>query len=259
MIPAMNFRVAQPEILVDLNKISELSYIKNRNSELRIGAMTRQSEVEKSDVVASTAPLLHETMPNIAHPQIRNRGTFGGSLAHADPAAELPVIAIARDARFHAQSASSDRWIDAKDFFMGYFEISLNPDEFLVEVSFPKFPDNTGWSFLEVARRRGDFAMAGVAALITLDTDGKCSFARLVYLNVGEGPVDAVLAAESLQGKKVNKKTIESAAKLASEKEMDPYGNLHATAEFQKHLSRVLTIRALTKAHKRAKARLKGS
>lgn len=256
MIPAMNYRVAQPEILVDLNKINELSYIKSSNGELHIGAMTRQREVEKSDDVAIADPLLHETMPYIAHPQIRNRGTFGGSLAHADPAAELPVIAIARDAQFRVENSNGDRLINAKDFFMGYFEVSLQVDELLVEIIFPKFPANTGWSFMEIARRKGDFAMAGVAALITLNDGGICEFARLVYLNVGEGPTNAIRAAESLQGEKINKKSIANACQIAIQSEMEPYGNLHASADYQKHLCQVLTVRAMAEAHKRAKSRI---
>ena len=256
LIPAMNFRVAQPEILIDLNKISDLDYIREENGEVFIGAMTRQSTVEKSSLINEHAPLIHETMPNIAHPQIRNRGTFGGSLAHADPASELPVIALALDARFKVRSASGERWIKPKDFYLGYFEIALQPDEMLVEIAFPSFPEYAGWSFMEIARRKGDYAMAGVAALITLSIDGVCENARLVYLNVGDGPVDAVEAVEMLKGYKLDAKTINSAANHASKKEMDPIGNMHASADYQRHLSRVLTVRALEKAHNRAKSRL---
>jgi carbon-monoxide dehydrogenase medium subunit len=219
--------------------------------------MTRQSTIEKSAEIKDFDPLLHAIMPFIAHPQIRNRGTFGGSLAHADPAAELPVYAIARDIRFKAQSQSGERWIAAKDFFKGLFSVDLQPDEILVEIGIPAFPKNTGWSFMEVARRHGDYAMAGVIALVTLNDDGTCESARLVYLNVGDGPMDAVQAAGELAGAKITTKKIRDAASIASEKEIAPFGNVHATAEYQTHLSKVLTERALSEAQSRAKTAIK--
>ncbi len=253
LIPAMNFRVAQPAMLVDLNNLHNLRYILQENGELRIGAMTVQAAVERSPEVAKAQPLIHETMPFIAHPQIRNRGTFGGSLAHADPAAELPVLAIALNARLRAQSAKGDRWIEARDFFQGMFTVSLQPDELLVEAAFPKFPQHTGWAFMEVSRRQGDYAMAGVAALVTLDAKSFCADARLVYLNLGEGPVDAQQAAAELKGQKITAKTISAAASAAG-KEIMPMGNVHASPDYQRHLARVLTMRALERAHARAKS-----
>jgi CO/xanthine dehydrogenase FAD-binding subunit len=252
LIPAMNFRVAQPTLLIDLNRINELRYVR-KNGALHIGAMTQQSHAERDPLVEKHAPLLHEAIPNIAHPQIRNRGTIGGSLAHADPAAELPLVATALNARFRAQSAKGDRWIEAKDFFAGLFSNSLQADEFLVEVSFPEMEANTGFAFLELARRSGDYAMAGLAAILTLAADGTCKQARLVYLNVGDGPVDAVKAAASLQGKKLNAAAFKEAAQIASQKDMEPFGNLHASANYQRHLSAVLTERALAKAYERTK------
>jgi len=255
LIPAMNFRVAQPSLLIDLNRIDDLRYIRKQNGEVRIGAMTLQSQAEHDNLVEKHAPLLHEAIPNIAHSQIRNRGTVGGSLAHADPAAELPVVALALDARFHARNKGGERWIEAKDFFAGLFANSLQTNELLVEIAFPEMPANTGTSFMEVARRSGDYALAGLAALLTLDKEGKCAKARLVYLNVGDGPVDAVQAASSLIGKKPNAAAFQEAGQIASQKDMSPLGNLHATADYQRHLSAVLTERALTQALERAQAR----
>ncbi|MDH5506937.1 MAG: xanthine dehydrogenase family protein subunit M [Anaerolineae bacterium] len=252
LIPAMNFRVTQPTMLIDLNKISELDFITQINSELHIGAMTRQSAVESSHQVAESSPLLAETMPNIAHVQIRNRGTFGGSLAHADPAAELPVVALALDARFKAQSANGERWMKAEEFFQGMFTVDLTPEELLTEIAFPAFPEHTGWAFMEIARRKGDYAMAGVAALITLDDAGKCKKARMVYLNVGDGPVDAKQAASTLQGEEINAKSIQAAAQTAVTQEIMPFGNIHASPDYQSHLTRILTVRALELAHTRA-------
>jgi carbon-monoxide dehydrogenase medium subunit len=254
LIPAMNFRVAQPTLLIDLNNIPELRYIKKPNGSVHIGAMTLQSSAEHDPLVAKHAPLLHEAIPNIAHSQIRNRGTIGGSLAHADPASELPVIALALGARFRAQSKTAERWIEAKDFFAGLFATSLQPDEFLVEVAFPDLPAGTGYCFTEVARRHGDYAMAGLAAVLSLDASGKIASAKLVYLNVGDGPLEAAQAEASLIGKQPDAAAFKEAARIASQNDMAPYGNVHATPEYQRHLSAVLTQRALATAAQRAKA-----
>ncbi|MEX2160886.1 MAG: xanthine dehydrogenase family protein subunit M [Anaerolineales bacterium] len=252
LIPAMNFRVAQPSILIDLNPISELRYI-HKNGAMRIGAMTVQSYAEHDGLVAKHVPLLHEAIPNIAHAQIRNRGTIGGSIAHADPASELPVICMALDARMRAQNVNGERWIETKDFFAGLFATALQPDELLVEIEFPVAKANTGYAFMEIARRHGDYAMAGVAAVLTLDAKGDCETARLVYLNVGDGPAPAPQAAASLQGAKPSAAAFKQAARLATEKEMEPFGNLHASAAYQRRLCAVLTERALAKAFDRAR------
>ncbi|MFQ5616961.1 MAG: FAD binding domain-containing protein [Anaerolineales bacterium] len=256
LIPAMNFRLLEPSLLMDINPVTELDYIRpSNNGGIRIGAMTRQSSVEKSPLVAEKAPLLHETMPFIAHPQIRNRGTIGGSLAHADPASELPTIAVALDTRFHVQSASGDRWINGADFFPFMFTPDLNPDEILTEIEIPPMPANTGWSFVEFARRRGDYALAGVAALLTLDESQTCTHARLVYLNLGDGPVDAKQAVQALLGQPPTPDRIGEAARIAAEKEIDPMGSIHAIPQYQRHLARVLTVSALKKAYERARGK----
>ena len=255
LIPAMNFRVSQPSILIDLNKIDELRFIRSEDGELRIGAMMTQAVTAASSLVADTQPLLYETIPNIAHPQIRNRGTVGGSLVHADPASELPVVATTLNARFKAQSQRGERWIDADEFFITMFTTALEPDEVLTEIAFPAFPEDTGWAFLEVARRAGDYAMAGVAALVTLDAESVCQHARLVYLNVGDKAMDAQQAAASLVGETLTPEVIEAAAQTASEQEIDPFGSVHATPEYQRHLARVLTRRALQTAFERAQTK----
>ena len=252
LVPAMNFRVAQPAVLVDLNPLAELDYVRQDDDGLRIGAMTRQRRVERDALVAERAPLLHETMPHIAHPQIRNRGTIGGSLAHADPAAELPVIAAALDARIKARSASGERSIPAAEFFQGIFTTALNPDELLVEVAFPAMPPWAGSSFVEFARRHGDYALMGVAAVVAVDERGVCRQARLVYLNAGDGPVTAKQAAQLLLGHLPSPEAIEAAANMAADSEITPFGNVHATADYQRHLARVLTRRALKQAFERA-------
>lgn len=253
LVPAMNFRILQPALLVDLNRLPGLSFItRTDDGELRLGALNRQRALERDPLIARESPLLHETIPFVAHPQIRNRGTLGGNLAHADPAAELPVVMVALGARFRAQSANGERWISADDFFRGMFTTDLAPEEALVEVALPALPPRTGTCFMEIARRRGDYAMAGVAAVVTLDERGVCQKARLVYLNVGDGPVNARQAAGALEGSPPSQDTIDAAASMAANKEIDPMGNLHASAAYQRHLARVLTRRALTTAFERA-------
>jgi len=252
LVPAMNFRVVQPGILIDLNRVGELNYLRQENQDLRIGAMTRERRLEFDPLIPKWFPLLAEAMPHVAHPQIRNRGTLGGSLANADPAAELPVIMLALEARLKACSARGERWVDAHDFFSGMFTTDLAPDEMLVEILLPAMQPYTGWSFMEVAPRAGDYALMGVAALVTLDENGVCKQARLVYLNAGDGPVDAKDAASILKGQIPGDNTIEAAADSASQKEINPFGNIHASADFQRHLARVLTRKALKQAVTRA-------
>ncbi|HEY3472995.1 MAG TPA: xanthine dehydrogenase family protein subunit M [Anaerolineales bacterium] len=252
LVPAMNFRVAQPSVLVDLNRIAELGYIREDDECMRIGAMTRERTLEFEPRISQHYPLLAEAMPHVAHPQIRNRGTLGGSLANADPAAELPVTMLALGARMKLRSSGGERWVDAQDFFLGMFTTAIAPEELLVEIELPSLPAGTGWSFLEVAPRAGDYALMGIAALVTLDDAGQCKNAKLVYLNAGDGPVDAKEAADGLAGQILNEGTIDSAASVASEKEINPFGNIHASPEYQRHLANVLTKKALKLAVQRA-------
>jgi aerobic carbon-monoxide dehydrogenase medium subunit len=258
LIPVMNFRLAEPALLVDINKLTELDFIRrDEDGGLRIGALTRQRRLERDLAVAEAAPLLHETMPFIAHPQIRNRGTFGGSLAHADPAAELPAVAVALRAQLRLRKADGERWVNAADFFAGLFTTSLEPDEMLVEAAIPPLPPRTGWAFLEIARRHGDYAQVGIAALVTLDDAGRCREARLVYLSAGDVPVEAREAERLLAGQEISPAAIAAAAEKAAQ-EIRPFSDLHATADFKRHLARVLTRRALRKATERASGRSQG-
>jgi Aerobic-type carbon monoxide dehydrogenase, middle subunit CoxM/CutM homologs len=252
LVPAMNFRIVQPSVLIDLNQVPELSYIREDENVIRIGAMTRERQLEFNPLISRWMPLLVEAAPHIAHPQIRNRGTIGGSIVNADPAAELPVLMLALSARLKTKSVSGERWIDAQDFFMGMFTTALEPDEILVEIELPASPPRTGWSFMEVAPRAGDYALMGVAALVTLDENKKCERAKLVYLNAGEGPVEAKESQKLLIGESVSDVLIEAAASKASETEINPFGNIHASPEFQKHLANVLTKKALKQATQRA-------
>lgn len=254
LIPTMNFRLAQPAVLIDLNNIPDLTYIQPAaDGGLRMGAMTRQRALEKSDLIIQRAPLLHATMPHIAHVQIRNRGTIGGSLAHADPAAELPVIAVALDAQLKVRSQLGERWVNAQDFYVALFATDLAPDELLAEIILPPLRPHTGWSFQEVARRRGDYAIVGVAANVTLDTLGRCDDARIVLLSVGEGPVQAHQAMALLQGEQPTPDLIAAAAETCATQDIDPTADIHASVAYRRHLAKVLTRRTLTEAFQRAK------
>lgn len=251
LVPAMNFRIANPALLVDVNKLAALDYIHVVAGELRIGALTRVQRLEHDPLVRAHWPLLPETVPHIAHPQIRNRSTVGGSLAHADPAAELPVILTALGGRLRLQSSTGERWVGADDFFVSLFTTAIATDEMLVEVAIPAAPARTGTAFMEVARRHGDYAMVGVAVVVTLDAAGACSAARLIFLNAGDRPMNAQRAAASLLGQLPGSAAIEAAASSATE-ELEPMGSVHATPAYQRHLARVLARRALRLAVQRA-------
>lgn len=252
LIPLLNFRLAQPALLIDLNGLSDLEFVRtSEDGALRLGALTRQRALERDPAIARAAPLLAEIAPWIAHPQIRNRGTVGGSLAHADPAAELPALAVALDARFRLVSQRGERWVAADDFYVGLFTTELAIDEVLTEIEVPASPPGTGWAFREQARRLGDYAQVGLAAGLTLDPQGICRRARLVYLSVGDRPMVASAAASVLEGERPSETLFAEAAETAAG-EIDPTDDIHASTEFKRHLARVLARRALAEAADRA-------
>jgi len=256
LIPMMNFRLAQPSVLVDLNNIPKLSYIhRDENGGLLIGAMARHNMVQHDPLIAERAPLVHDAMPKIGTPQIRNRGTFGGSLSHADPSAELVAVSVALNGRFRLRSQKGERWVPANEFFVGLFTSVLEPEELLIEINLPPLSERSGWSLMEVARRHNDFALIGVAAVVSLDKNGSCEEAKLVFLSAGDGPVEAHQAAELLKGQKLTAKAIQAAAEKAASADIDPGSDIHATAEFRRHLANVLTRRALNDAFERAKGK----
>lgn len=255
LVPTMNFRLAQPAVLIDLNRLPGLDGIEDADDGLKMGAMVRQRTVERSPEVARRAPLLHEAMPWIAHGQIRNRGTIGGSLAHADPAAELPAIMLALEATLVARSASGSRRIGAAEFFPGLFSTALEPGEVLSEIVIPRRPVGSGAAFEEVARRHGDFALVGVAAEVVLAGDGTCGRARVALLSVGDGPVLAARAAAALEGRMPSAAVIAEAAESAAVEDIDPPEDIHASAGYRRQLTRVLVRRALTRAVARAAVR----
>lgn len=254
LIAMMNFRLLQPAVLIDINPIAELEGTRfETGGTLRIGAMTRYRDVERDGTLTARQPLIAQAVPFIAHSQIRNRGTVGGSLAHADPAAELPAVMMALGARMRVQSAKSERWIAADDFFLGIMTTALGPDEMLLEIEVPPPPSGAGTCFMEVARRRGDFALAGVAATVALQ-DGDCIQASLAFCSLGDRPINGRAATEPLVGKPMTEAAIEEAARIARDL-VEPMGNIHASKQFQRHLAAVLTGRALRLAAERADSR----
>ena len=254
LIPMMNFRLAQPSIIVDINNIAELAYIRgNEDNGISIGAMARHSQVERSSLVADRAPLISDAMPQIATVQVRSRGTFGGSLAHADPSAELTAVSVALEGSFLLRSQRAERWVPADEFFVGLFTSVLEPDELLIEAKFPALPGRTGSALVELARRPHDFALVGVAAAVTLDGNDRCQQARLVFLSVGDGPVAAQQAVGMLKGAELTPESMRLAARTAAQEDIDPGSDIHASAEFRRHLAEVLAYRALQKAYDRAR------
>lgn len=253
LIPAMNFRLAAPAALVDLNQLTELSGItESSDGGLAIGAMTRHSAVERSPLVGARAPLLSLAMPFIAHSQIRSRGTLGGSLAHADPAAELPAVMVALDARLVVESIRGSRVIPAAEFFTGLFATALESGELITRVEIPPALPASGAAFLERARRHGDYALVGVAVMVTRDA-GRVGGARIVLFSVGEGPVRAGAAERAFTGGAGDAAAIRAAA-LAVQQDIDPPSDIHASAAYRRQLASVLTGRALTAAFERAGA-----
>jgi len=252
LIPTMNFRLARPAVLIDINEIRDLAGIRPSAAATRVGPLTRYRALQRDAAFARLFPLIGEALPHIAHPQIRNRGTIGGNLSHADPASELPAIALALGARFHVRTATQQRWIAAADFFVSALTTDLKPGEMLVEIELPLPKPRTGCCFMEIARRRGDFAIAGVAAMMTLGEQDECTDVRLAFCGVGETPVDASSAADVLVGSAPGEDAIRDVAAIVQTM-IAPSGSVHATADYQRHIAGVLTERALQTAYQRGR------
>jgi len=252
LMPLLNMRMARPEALVDLSRVEGLEYIRESEGSLAIGAMTSKRAVERSGVVKTRQPLLHAATLLIAHPQIRNRGTVGGSMAQADPAAEYPAVALALDAEMRAMGPDGERTIKADDFFVSYLTTALEPVEVLTEVRFPVLSDGTGWAFQEISRRHGDFAMAGAAVTLSVERSGRCREARIVLFGVGSTPIRSRGAEQMLVGEALGETLLETAGRKAGEDLAEPLSDVHASADFRRHLAEVLTRRALGEALARA-------
>jgi len=238
LVPVLNMRLAAPGHLVDINRLEELSYVRVSDSEVRVGALARHADTERDEAAFAAIPLLRQATAHVAHPAIRNRGTTVGSLAHADPAAELPAVLSLLAGSVVLASSSGRRTVGADDFFIGPLESAVRPDELAVEAVFPRPPARTGTAWLEISRRRGDYALCGVGALVTLDEDRRVVAARACFISVGPTPVlvDLTDAADWAE-----------AGALAAAA-LDPEDDIHATAAYRRHLVRVLTARACARA-----------
>lgn len=244
-VPLLNFRLARPTVIVDINRIDSLAYIERQNGSLEIGALTRHRAVEQSAVVSETCPLLSEAISHIGHVQIRNRGTVGGSLAHADPAAELPAVVTALGGRLRLRSASGERTLDPGDFFVGSLTTAIEPGEMLVAVELPAWPAGTATCFTEFCRRQGDFALAGAGAVLAFGGDGRVERAGLALMGVGDRPFDGTaIANELLGGEKPDEAAVQAVAERVQDS-VEPASDIHAPADYRRHLAGVLTRRAL--------------
>jgi carbon-monoxide dehydrogenase medium subunit len=250
LIPLLALRLARPAVLVDINAVGELSGVSVADGHVVIGAMTREYMAEESETIGEVVPLLAAALPLIGHEAIRTRGTIGGSLAHADPAAELPAVARALDAEFVVRSRSGERVIPAAEWFEGYLATARRPDEILVEVRFPAAGPGSGAAFQEVARRHGDFAVVGLAASVAV-SDGAFSDARLAFSGVADVPVRAGEAESLLLGEAPSQELFEEAAGRATA-DLDPPADLHGSSEYRKKVAATLVRRGLRAAAARA-------
>jgi len=248
LVPLLSMRLARPRVLVDLNRIKALDYIRN-GREIRIGAMTRQRTAETSPVVREKLPLLAEAVRYIGHPQIRNRGTIGGSIAHADPSAELPAVLAALDGTVVLQSRRGRRTLRADAFFLTYLTTAMAPDELLVEVRLPAH-DHLGTAFLEVARRHGDYALVGVAVVIERDGD-RARRVRLAFTGVGATPARVEEAEAAVVEGGISDRSFAEAGRIVAAR-LTPDSDIHASAEYRRHVAGVLAERALRAAARRA-------
>ena len=253
LIPLLALRLARPAVLIDINGLGELSGVAAADGWVAVGAMTREYVTEESAVVADAVPLLAAALPLIGHEAIRSRGTIGGSLAHADPAAELPAVALALGAEFVVRSQSGERVIPAAEWFEGYLATSRRADEILVEVRFPAAGPDTGAAFQEVARRHGDFAIVGLAASLTFDGDA-ISDARLAFSGVADVPVRAAAAEEFLAGMRPSPELFAEAARRATAG-LEPPADLHGSSEYRKKIAATLVRRGLQAATNSAHGR----
>jgi carbon-monoxide dehydrogenase medium subunit len=252
LVPMLNFRLLRPRVLIDINRIPGLAFIEDDSDVARIGALTRHYTLETSPIIAEHFPMLAAAMTHVGHLAIRNRGTIGGSLSHGDPAAELPMMALLLDAELQVASRKGKRTVAARDFFRDALTVDIADGEMLTEIRLPKLPPGTGWGFEEVSRRAGDFALAAAAATITM-AGGNVAQARLAVTGVGPTPVRVSTVESSLIGKTVDEATLNNIAAAVCAIVM-PNTDLHASADYRRHLAGVLAARALGAAWRRARS-----
>ncbi|HCF86891.1 MAG TPA: hypothetical protein DEV72_17045 [Ktedonobacter sp.] len=245
LIPLLNMRLAGPQYLIDINHISELNYIEPEDGYLAIGANVRQRQVERSPLVREKHPLLAEVVQHIGHMQIRNRGTIVGSIAHADPAAELPALLTCLNGEVVAQSIHGERVMKAEEFFTGYLSTGLNPGEMLTEVRFPWISPQSGWAFLEFARRSGDYALVGTAAVVTPSLDDHCMSAHIAYLGIAGLPLRVREIESILIGTTLDEQILNQAAELAQTFVSNDMEDVHATVDYRRALTTEITKRVL--------------
>jgi carbon-monoxide dehydrogenase medium subunit len=251
LVPLLAMRLARPSHLVDLNDVGGLAGISGQDGVVTFGATTRERQAETSPLVRERLPLLAEALPQIGHVSIRNRGTIGGSVAHADASAELPAVAVITGAEMVVRSVRQQRVIPADQFFLGHFTTAMDDDDLLTEVRVPEGPAGAGWVFREVARRQGDFALVGVAAMVALDRRGRVDEARLCLIGVADRPVRATRAEASLAGAEPTTAAFAAAASEAVA-DLEPASDLHGSSDFRRHLARVTVRRALEAAATKA-------
>ena len=251
LIPAMRFRLAVPEALVDINGIPDLEYLREEDGELRIGGLTRESAVEDSELVRERYPILADASKVIADPLVRNRSTVGGNIAHADPANDHPAVMLALGATIVAQGPDGERTIPIDDFFVGLFESALHPNEVLTEIRVPSPGPGQGGAYVKMERKVGDYALSAVAVHVTMEGD-RCASARIALTNVSPVPMRATGAESALAGNAVTEDVIEAAGAAAAA-ECDPSADLRGSVAYKRDLTRVLTKRAIRAAVARAK------
>jgi CO/xanthine dehydrogenase FAD-binding subunit len=252
LVPLMNMRLARPSVLVDINRIAALHYLRREaDGSLAIGAGTRQIVAERSPEVAAGWPVLVEALRQVGHTTIRNRGTIGGTLAHADPTAELPTVAVALDATFRLVGPRGERTVRAREAYVSYLTTVLEPDEVLTEVHFPAPAPRSGAAFLEISRRHGDYALVAAAATVTVDEAGRCTDAAVALGGVAPTPVLAGPRDGELRGRQLDEATLREASRQYTA-DLDPPTDVHADAEYRSEVAAVLTRRALALALQRA-------
>ena len=251
LVPLLSMRLAAPEHLVDINRLAELGYVRVEDGQVRVGALARHAEVLADPAAAAAQPLLAKALRFVAHAAIRNRGTTVGSIVHADPAGEMPAVLAVLDGAVRVAHQGGERLVRAGDFFLGPLESAVQPGELATEALFPVLPPAAGTGFAEVSRRRGDYAVCGVAAIVQLDGDGRIAQARAGYLSVGPSP----LVLDLTDAAAVDGTDGFSAAADLARQQIDPEPDIHATADYRRHLAGVLTQRALLEALGEAQVR----
>lgn len=253
LMPMLNMRLATPQVMIDINRIAALDHITPQlDGGLAIGALTRQRRLERDALVHDQYPVLAAALPLIGHFQIRNRGTIGGSLVHADPAAELPAVCVALQAEFVVQKATGQRVIAAEDFFLTYLTAAIEPDELLTEIRLPAWPSYWGWDVQEMCRRHGDFALAGAVALLHVDADDICQGVRLTLFGVGDVPLRMQQVEAALYNWRVDDEVLRDVEQLVAEA-LEPESDLHASAAYRKEVGGVMARRSLARAFTRAR------